>query len=92
MKFLIIIIVNITIPILNATTIHEFSDHDQFMTSKIVGGVRLRWKTDCFSIYKNEVKIKNSEIKELYLMIFIDENLNKTIEENEYNRVTIKFE
>lgn len=56
------------------------------------GKVRLRWKTDCFTIYKNEVKIKNSEIKELYLMIFIDENLNKTIEENEYNRVTIKFE
>ena len=55
------------------------------------GKVRLKWTAKCFTIDKKVVQIKDSKIDRLYLMIFIDNNLNKTIDRDEYSLITINF-
>ncbi|MFO8086599.1 MAG: hypothetical protein R6T91_02170 [Bacteroidales bacterium] len=56
------------------------------------GKVRLRWDVNCFYTEDRRVKIKDSDIDTIYLMIFIDENLNNKIDTNEYSLITLNFE
>ena len=55
------------------------------------GKVRLKWSVNCFSIDKKDIQINNSIIDQLYLMVFIDQNLNDIIEKGEYSLFKIKF-
>lgn len=55
--------------------------------------VRLKWDIKKLSINKAEdVKINKATIKKFYIMVFIDSNLNKSIDTGEYHLLTVNFE
>ncbi len=55
------------------------------------GKIRLKWDIDHFTINKKKTEIESANFNELYVMIFIDHNLNKSIDKGEYNLVKINF-
>jgi hypothetical protein len=55
------------------------------------GKVRLKWNVNLFWVDDKEIEIAKSSFKEIYIMIFIDNNLNKIIEKGEYNLLKLKF-
>src|SRR5690554_1595337 len=66
-----------------------FYKNDDFKRATIIQKksdelIRFKWTVDTFFINDEKVKIEDSSIKKLYLMILIDENDNDIIEEGEY--------
>lgn len=58
------------------------------------GSVRLSWTVDTYFFKETRFtrKIENSSIKKLYLMVFLDENLNDIVEQDEYYLINIQLE
>lgn len=54
--------------------------------------VRMKWEINKVIIdKKEEVNIENAELQKIYLMVFIDKNLNKAIDSDEYSLLNITF-
>ena len=64
----------------------------QFVSKNANGKVHLKWDIKKVTSNNATVNIQETSIKEIYLMVFIDDNLNKIIEPDEYNLITIQFE
>lgn len=73
------------------------SEHD-FRATKLNaiegknGEIRLIWETDCLSIDGEQYPITQAGIDQIYVMIFVDNNLNDIVEEDEYKVFTVTIE
>jgi hypothetical protein len=54
--------------------------------------LRLSWTINKFNVNEMEMAIKKIEIKELYIVVFNDFNLNGTVDEGEYCIIHVFFE
>lgn len=63
----------------------------EIIMKKPNGKIRLKWTIPVFCIQKTETPIENTTLDHFFIMVFIDENLNKKIEKGEYNLVKINL-
>jgi hypothetical protein len=70
---------------------NESSRRADLIEKKDNGKVRLKWNVNLFWVDDKEIEIAKSSFKDIYIMIFIDNNLNRIIEKGEYNLLKLRF-